>query len=507
VKRLLAVLVAGWALWAVGPVLGQDLPVSDATQECLDCHASIHPGIVADWRASRHAAVTPGAAMAVEGRARKVSAADVPDDLQGVAVGCAECHLLRPEAHADTFEHNGYDVHVVVSPDDCRTCHSQEADQYSRNIMAHAYGNLADNALYGQMEQAILGRPRAAGAAVRFEAPDADTRAEACYYCHGTALKVEGTEVRDTDAGELSFPIISGWPNQGVGRINLDGSKGACSACHTRHAFSIQMARKPHTCKECHVGPDVPAYKVYLSSKHGNIYTAMHAGWDFQAVPWTLGRDFTAPTCAACHVSLVVNEDGVTVAERSHEMKDRLAWRIFGLIYAHPQPISPDTTVIRNRGGQPLPTDFDGGLAEDFLIDSEAQLRRTEAMQGICRQCHGTAWVEGHWRRYRNTIQRSNESVRVLTGMMQEAWKRGLAQGPDQQASPFDESLERQWSDAWLFYANTVRFAAAMGGGGDYGVFADGRYQLSSALIHFEDQLRRRLAGEAAAPPIKGPGD
>lgn len=500
-KPLVVVFGVVCCLLAAAPGRSAEVPVSDATQECLDCHASIHPGIVADWRASRHAAITPAAALGVEGLARKVSAAEVPEALGGVVVGCAECHLLRASAHADTFEHNGHDVHVVVSPDDCRTCHAVEADQYGRNIMAHARGNLADNALYGQLQQAILGSPKIAGASVRFEPPDADTQAEACFYCHGTELKVEGTEVRDTDAGELEFPIIAGWPNQGVGRVNLDGSKGACSACHTRHAFSIQMARKPHTCMECHVGPDVPAYKVYLSSKHGNVYAAMHAGWDFQAVPWTVGRDFTAPTCAVCHVSLVVNADGITVTERSHEMKDRLAWRIFGLVYAHPQPISPDTSVIRNRSGQPLPTDLDGGLAEGFLISPEEQLRRTEVMQGTCRQCHGTAWVEGHWRRYRNTIERSNESVRVLTSMMQEAWKRGLAQGPDQQANPFDEALERRWSDVWLFYGNTVRFAAAMGGGGDYGVFADGRYQLTSALIDFEDQLRRRLAGAQA------PGD
>jgi hydroxylamine dehydrogenase len=57
-----------------------------------------------------------------------------------------------------------------------------------------------------------------------------------------------------------------------VGRVNLDGSRGACSACHTRHRFSIEMARKPYTCKECHVGPDVPAFKVYSASKHGNIF-------------------------------------------------------------------------------------------------------------------------------------------------------------------------------------------------------------------------------------------
>ena len=96
--------------------------------------------------------------------------------------------------------------------------------------------------------------------------------------------------VRDTDAGELAFPVIDGWPNQGVGRINPDGSKGACSACHTRHGFSIEVARKPHTCKECHVGPDVPVYKVYLSSKHGNIYTSKKQEWEFNAVPWTAGQ-------------------------------------------------------------------------------------------------------------------------------------------------------------------------------------------------------------------------
>ena len=64
------------------------------------------------------------------------------------------------------------------------------------------------------------------------------------------------------------------------------------------YCFSIEMARKPSTCKECHVGPDVPAAKVYASSKHGNIYSAMHKTWDFEAVPWKIGEDFTAPTCA-----------------------------------------------------------------------------------------------------------------------------------------------------------------------------------------------------------------
>ena len=50
-----------------------DVPISEATAECIDCHASVHPGIVDDWGNSRHAKITPNAAMAIEGLARKIS--------------------------------------------------------------------------------------------------------------------------------------------------------------------------------------------------------------------------------------------------------------------------------------------------------------------------------------------------------------------------------------------------------------------------------------------------
>jgi hypothetical protein len=477
----------------------QEGPVSEATQECLDCHAVFHPGIVEGWRAGRHAVVTPQQAMAVEYPARKVSSTEVPEALQDVVVGCAECHTLRPEAHADTFEHNGYDVHVVVSPDDCRTCHATEADQYSRNIMSHAYRNLADNAIYQQLQRAILGTPSLENGEIKIVPENADTKAEACYYCHGTVLQVVDTEVRDTDAGELEFPVIAGWPNQGSGRVNLDGSKGACTACHTRHTFSMAMARKPHTCKECHVGPDVPAYKVYTASKHGNIYSSKHQDWDFKPTPWTIGEDFTAPTCAVCHISLLTNTEGEIVNERSHEMKNRLSWRIFGLIYAHPQPKSPDVTIIRNKDGLPLPTDFNGGMASKFLLSEAERDAHTLTMQATCLACHDSSWVQGHWRRYNNTIRQTNAATLTLTDIMSEAWTRGYARGLGQGENPFDEAVERRWSDAWLFYANTVRFASAMAGGGDYGVFADGRYQLTQTIMELHEWLDQRRTQESLA--------
>jgi hypothetical protein len=487
-------LPVAFLICVVIPCPAEELPISDATSECLDCHAIIHPGIVSGWQKSRHARITPKQAMAVEGLARKVSSQSVAEPLSGVVVGCAECHLLRPDAHADSYEHNGYTVHNVVSPDDCATCHPTEAGQYSRNIMSHAYGNLENNAVYQQQEEAILGTAHQPEGKTPFKHERDLSDAEACLYCHGTKLKVSGTEVRDTDlAGELEFPVIEGWPNQGVGRINLDGSRGSCSACHTRHQFSIEMARKPYTCKECHIGPDVPAFKVYSASKHGNLFSTHQDSWQFNPVPWTIGEDFTAPTCAACHVSLLVNADGEVVAERSHQMNNRLPWRIFGLIYAHPHPLKPDTTVIRNKDGQPLPSDFEGGYAGGFLIDRPEMDKRRDAMQAICLNCHGTSWVKGHWERFENTIQETNAKTLVATRMMSEIWRKGHAAGPpNAEANPFDEAIEKMWVDTWLFYANTTRFASAMAGGGDYGVYADGRYHLNRRIAELYDWLQLR---------------
>ena len=479
-------------LWPCS-IFGTESPISEETRGCIDCHVAFQPGLVADWEKSRHAVMTPARAMQVEGAARKVSSRNVPENLKNTAVGCAECHQLRPQAHADTFDHNGYDIHVVVSPDDCSTCHTQEAEQYSKNIMAHAYDNLAGNALYQKLQRSIIGTKRRKGGKIFYGPADEATKAETCYYCHGTKLKVIGSEIRDTEAaGELEFPVIEGWPNQGVGRVNLDGSLGSCSACHTRHAFSIEMARKPYTCKECHVGPDVPAFKVYAASKHGNIFSALGKSWNFKAVPWTIGKDFTAPTCATCHVSLLVNNDEEVVVERTHQMNNRLPWRIFGLVYAHPHPRDPDTTIIRNKKGQPLPTSLDGEFAEKYLIDEKEREVRRNAMQAACLNCHDASWVKGHWQRFENTIKTTNADILLATQIMDDVWQQGLA---DFESNPFDEAVEKKWTDTWQFYANTIRFASAMGGGGDYGVYADGRYQLSQAILELHDwfELREKI--------------
>jgi len=38
---------------------GADNKVSEDTEACLECHASTHPGVVADWEKSRMTRITP----------------------------------------------------------------------------------------------------------------------------------------------------------------------------------------------------------------------------------------------------------------------------------------------------------------------------------------------------------------------------------------------------------------------------------------------------------------
>jgi hypothetical protein len=490
----LALLIAAVAIAASGASVAGAAELSGDTEDCLGCHEDVTPGVVGDWRSSRHAEVSLAEALAKPALERRVSVTEAEEGLMNVAVGCAECHMARSENHPGTFDHAGYDVHTVVSPPDCAICHPAESEEYGHNLMANAFGNLADNPVYGSLVEAVNGVQTWDGKQLTQHPTDALTDADSCFSCHGTKVEAGDLVERDTVIGEMEFPELSGWPNQGVGRINPDGSKGSCSACDTRHAFSIEMARKPYTCAQCHKGPDVPAYPVYSVSKHGNIFSSMHSEWDFDAVPWKVGEDFTAPTCATCHLSLVTSA-GEVIAKRTHQMSDRLPWRLFGLIYAHPHPLSGDTTTIRNQAGLPLPTELTGEPASEFLIDPEEQDVREERMRAVCGSCHTGQWVEGHFAKLDHTIETTNAMTATATAMMSTAWDEAAAHGLAHQSSLFDEALEQRWSSQWLFYANSTRFASAMGGA-DYGVFANGRYFMSGKLRDMADWLEFLRAAE-----------
>jgi len=55
------------SVFGIGTAKSAEVPISEATADCIDCHSIVHPGIVNDWQNSLHAKITPKEALAVKG--------------------------------------------------------------------------------------------------------------------------------------------------------------------------------------------------------------------------------------------------------------------------------------------------------------------------------------------------------------------------------------------------------------------------------------------------------
>ncbi|MBN1301778.1 MAG: hypothetical protein JW995_11240 [Melioribacteraceae bacterium] len=462
--------------------------ISTETSECLDCHIAVTPGIVSDWKSSLHSNSSLKLAINRGELERRISITDINGIIPTeVAVGCYECHSLNTDSHKDAFDHFGYTINVVVSPNDCSTCHPVETNEYGNSKKAYAHDILKKNPVYSMLVKTITSPKDFDEGEIYYHGSNEMSSGESCFACHGTVVDVEGMKTIKTDLGEIDVPNLTNWPNQGVGRINPDGSFGACTSCHPRHSFSIETARKPYTCAQCHLEPDVPAYNVYKESKHGNIFSSKHMDMNFSNVPWNMSKDITAPTCATCHNSLLVDNDENIIAERTHDFGSRLWVRIFGLIYSHPQPKSPRTYEIKNSDGLPLPTNFVNVQATEFLIDKTEQSARKEKMFNVCRSCHGSNWTEKQLKKIDEVNSMADQMVFTATKMMQQAWEKGIADP----SNPFDENIEFYWQHQWLFYANSIRYATAMMGP-DYAGFKNGWFQASHNLQKMKNLLNAK---------------
>jgi len=116
-------------------------------------------------------------------------------------------------------------------------------------------------------------------------------------------------------------------------------------------------------------------------------------------------------------------------------------------------------------------------------------------MQKVCFSCHSEKWVEGHFARFEHTLAESNQMTLTATRILLSAYEKGAARGPAQQDSLFNEAIEKKWIEQWLFFANSVRYASAMGGA-DYGVFANGRWSMSKNIREMMDWLEFKMKGK-----------
>ncbi len=426
--------------------------VPESSRRCVECHGQSvqSPGIVDHWKGSTHAAK---------------------------GVGCVECHIAE-SGDVDGFDHYGVHIATVVTPKDCSRCHQKEYTEFAHSHHAKGGNILAslDNFLAETVE----------GSRVPFDPhskspgmtdPKVNGMASAivgCLQCHGSKVALvadDGSQITvddlqpdengqptnqdilakivRNDNGQPQFHTAT-WPNTGIGRINLDGSLGSCSACHSRHDFSPRRARRPENCGKCHLGPDHPQKEIYEESKHGVAYRDLQEHMNLDAKEWVLGKDYTqAPTCATCHMSAHSRKDPTgqsTDGQVTHDPGRRISW-------TNRPPVS-----------LPMDTDADGKVVKetdpqkrrDLVADTATDKRNR--MKQVCLHCHTPNYVDGFYKQYDDFVHLYNEKfAKPGKAIMAALKEQELITKPD-----FDEEIEWTWFYLWHHEGRRARHGASM---------------------------------------------
>jgi hydroxylamine dehydrogenase len=414
----------------------------EAGKACVSCHIKASPGIARQWRDSAHGKV---------------------------GVNCIDCHQAD-RAEPDAIEHEGEVIATVVSPKDCGRCHSQEFDEQRGSVHAEAYAIIKD---------------RVPALADNLTGPA--MRAAGCDQCHGSVVRVRGDGTLDPRT----------WPNSGIGRINPDGSKGSCSACHGRHRFSKAQAREPEACVLCHSGPDSPDKEIFEASKHGMIYASQRGDMNLGADLWVAGKDYTAaPTCVTCHMGAAGK------LPTTHDVGMRNVWSLN-------RPVSERQYLVVLDDGTKLElpaTDRPpargsevakpGGTTAKVKVVAGPKQRR-QAMSLVCLECHGKGFTEAFMKQFDNVVELFNTKFGApARAVMAELYDRKLLT-----PLPFDEPIELTYWELWHDEGARARHGASMASPNH--AWWDGMYLVGRNFYgRFLPQVRD-VAGVAAADIIQ----
>ncbi len=370
--------------------------LANSKDDCVTCHKRSTPGIVEQYGHST------------------MAAADVR---------CQDCHEVRAE-YPGAVAHEGTFVLATPTTALCQKCHSREVAQFNQSRHALpayvAYAGAEDLApahlqQYEAVPEGDFSPDRMRNAIFAMEGP-AMSRFT-CQPCHN------------------------------IGKPALDGSIGQCQKCHLRHEFSLEQARKPETCNNCHIGPDHPQWEIYEESAHGIAYHTGGDRWHWEATPGTLTpADFPAPTCATCHIS------GFGASGTTHDVGDRLTWYLFAPVSSR-RPVWQDNKV---------------------------------RMQNTCRACHNEHFVETFYADADRATERVNEWVEQSNQIIEPLKRRGLLT-----EAPFDEPIDFVYFELWHHWGRTAKFGVWMQGA-DYAQW-HGAYELLSDLAELQHMVDEKL--------------
>ena len=377
--------------------------LAGSTDECVTCHRTATPGIVDQLSHSTMAAAE---------------------------VTCRDCHEVAANYNG-AVEHEGSYVLAAPTTSKCQKCHEAEVAQFyqSRHSLP-AYVAVAGSkdlsptlmAMYKAIPEGSFAPDKARNAIAVLEGPKITPFA--CENCHS------------------------------IGIPAADESVGRCQKCHIRHEFSLEQARKPETCNNCHIGPDHPQWEIYQESAHGILYATMGSTWNWDAEAGNLTvTDFPAPTCALCHMS------GFGTNGTTHDVGDRLSWYLFSSI-SQPRPNWED-----NRSH----------------------------MQSVCFECHNKNFITSLYTGADAATQQVNDWVTASNDLVAPLQNQGLIN-----TANFDEPIDFTYFDLWHYWGRTTKFGTWMQGP-DYTQW-HGAYPLQETLADLKEMVNAKLQAAGATP-------
>ena len=376
--------------------------LSAESKDCIECHKQESPAIYQQWGSSKH----------YRGN-----------------VACYECHAAQA-GDKDAFEHYNVLIATIVSPKDCSRCHEREVKEFIGSH--HARGGRIIGSLDNVLAEVVEGNRGLK--TMGFPEGNSAAAVNGCWQCHGSNVKVLGD-------GKLD-PAT--WPNTGIGRVNPDGSEGACSACHSRHAFSAAQARHPDNCGKCHLGPDHPQKEVYEESKHGIAFAANVDKMNLDSPKWIVGEDYTAaPTCATCHMSatraLAATEARAAIEALpvTHDIGMRISWNNRPVLSVRPEV----SDAKMNLPGK----------------DVHWTKRRAD-MKNVCSSCHGKNWVDNWYVQYDGLVDLYNNKYAKPGQALYTAAQ------PLLKPVKFGNKIDFTWFELWHHEGRRARHGASMMG-------------------------------------------
>ena len=417
--------------------------VEDKNEKCITCHLKENRALVHQWESSAH---------------------------QAANVGCYSCHASDKDDPL-AYYHEGAYIRTIVTPKDCAFCHEKEAKEMGESHHATAGQIMAS--LDNMLAEVIASFP--------------DTKADAvngCWQCHGSIIKPAKDETGNLIYNEVGAPKMdwTTWPNSGIGRINHDGSRGTCNACHSKHTFAASISRQPENCGKCHLGPDHPQKEIYDESKHGIAFYSAPKGDVvggmniYKQGKWVLGKDYdVAPTCATCHMGAYRASNG-SVVKGTHNVGDRISWILRPPVSKKLNRVTFEdgtTQDVTTANGANPPRVGDKAMFKDFIREGDKLKKvmkekviksvitwkdRRKNMMGVCKNCHSTSKIENFYQQYDQLVDTYNRKFAIPgIKIVKELKKDGVLQN-----SGFNTKLGYIWFEIWHHEGRRARMGASM---------------------------------------------